>query len=537
MAGMDEKFQRLLSESTKKPNIIKNYGERKMYCPKCGAENPDDAKVCRSCSSDLPKAPVTTKDIIPKMSGLAIAAFVLGILSIFTLGITIIPAVILGIAAIIVIEKSGGRLTGRGFAVLGIVIPVIVFLAMFVLLIPTFIKERQTDFRMVCGMNLGGIGKAMTIYANDYDGELPRAGGTNSVWAGKIPDWMAVNRFDAYGLRADGNGGQASISSCFYLLVKYTDVTPKTFICKGDAGATAFKPADEGLSDRELIELWDFGPYTNAQDNPGNHCSYSYHQPFSPYPLTTSSEPGMAVAADRNPWIDSPFLTAKDYSFFSITGREGIKAGNAMQHKNEGQNVLFLDTHVYFKKSPFCGIKDDNIYTYWDGGDIRKGSPPKYGSIPQHRIDSLLVHDGEGGGGGGPFKGRACFLAEIPVLINGSLVQISKVAAGQTVNALASATIEKLEEHEGTFECRDIVLESGNCISVVESHLFMLESGQWVTAQQLRSGLKLKTLNGTVEIKSVTTRAMPYVGKVYNLKVSSSDQYMVSDDAVIVRDY
>ena len=122
-------------------------------------------------------------------------------------------------------------------------------------------------------------------------------------------------------------------------------------------------------------------------------------------------------------------------------------------------------------------------------------------------------------------------------MINGSLVQISKVAAGQMVNPLACTTIEQVQEHDGAFEVRDVVLESGNCISVAASHLFMLESGQWATVQQLRSGLKLKTLNGTIEIKSITVRAMPYVGKVYNLKVNSSDQYMVGDDAVIVRDW
>jgi hypothetical protein len=54
---------------------------------------------------------------------------------------------------------------------------------------------------------------------------------------------------------------------------------------------------------------------------------------------------------------------------------------------------------------------------------------------------------------------------------------------------------------------------------------------------QLRSGMTLKTQNGTIGIKSVTTRAMPFVGKVYNVKVNSSDQYMVGEDAVIVRDY
>ncbi len=85
------------------------------------------------------------------------------------------------------------------------------------------------------------------------------------------------------------------------------------------------------------------------------------------------------------------------------------------------------------------------------------------------------------------------------------------------------------------YECRDIVLENGNCISVVELHNFMLESGLWVSSQNLKSGMKLKTMNGSVAIESVTLREMPYVGKVYNVKVSNH-QYMVGEDAVIVRD-
>jgi hypothetical protein len=47
----------------------------------------------------------------------------------------------------------------------------------------------------------------------------------------------------------------------------------------------------------------------------------------------------------------------------------------------------------------------------------------------------------------------------------------------------------------------------------------------------------LKTLSGTVGIKSVAKRAAPFVGKVYNLKVTGFDQYLVSEDGVIVRDY
>jgi hypothetical protein len=63
----------------------------------------------------------------------------------------------------------------------------------------------------------------------------------------------------------------------------------------------------------------------------------------------------------------------------------------------------------------------------------------------------------------------------------------------------------------------------------------MTDSGQWVAAQNLTTSLRLKTLTGTVSIKSITTRS--YTGKVYNLKVQNSDQYVVGKDSVIVRDY
>jgi len=65
----------------------------------------------------------------------------------------------------------------------------------------------------------------------------------------------------------------------------------------------------------------------------------------------------------------------------------------------------------------------------------------------------------------------------------------------------------------------------------------MLDSGRWVAAQNLRSGLRLKSLNGSIVIKSVVKRAMPYVGKVYNLKVKDGEQYLVGEDGVVVRDW
>jgi prepilin-type processing-associated H-X9-DG protein len=36
---------------------------------------------------------------------------------------------------------------------------------------------------------------------------------------------------------------------------------------------------------------------------------------------------------------------------------------NSRNHAGQGQNVLFLDAHVEFVKTPLVGIHNDNIYT------------------------------------------------------------------------------------------------------------------------------------------------------------------------------
>jgi len=447
----------------------------------------------------------------------------------------------------------------KGFTLVELLVVIAIIALLMGILMPALARVRAIAFRMVCGSNLSGIGKAMLIYANDYEDELPRAGGRTSTLGGPVT-WTALDRNAAYGLNpADGSGGRATITSCFYLLVKFAEVTPKSFVCKGESGVTEFKLSDEVPpalpAGFELIQAWDFGRAT-TDDSPAKHCSYSYHQPLPPaagtypYALTTSNEPGMAVAADRNPWTPPPGVTvdATAWSNFNPAGTpEQQKYGNSLAHQGEGQNVLFLDGHVYFEKRAYCGIDDDNIYTLWDTGLAanlikRKGMRPTAttlltGSLTGRRTDSLLINDPG-------TKTGICFPADTLVWVDGALLQISKVAAGQTVgrfNCVAVTAspeqIETVQEHEGTFECRDIVLENGNAIGVVSSHYFLLDNGQWVAAPDLKSGLKLQSSNGPIGIKSVVKRAMPLVGKVYNLKVKSSNRYLVGEDGVIVRDY
>jgi prepilin-type processing-associated H-X9-DG protein len=164
-----------------------------MYCPKCGTENPENAQVCCLCSSTLPNVQKEERGATAQTSGLAIASFVLGILSFCTFFTTGIVAIILGIISLVKISKSGGRLKGNGFAIAGIAVPAVsaVFMIplMLGILMPALVRTQQIAFRMVCASNLSELGMYMLQYAGDYDEKFP----TPSKWCDLLEDYAKFN--------------------------------------------------------------------------------------------------------------------------------------------------------------------------------------------------------------------------------------------------------------------------------------------------------------------------------------------------------
>jgi len=463
----------------------------------------------------------------------------------------------------------------KGFTLVELLVVIAIIALLMGILMPALARVRQIAFRMVCGSNLSGIGRAMLIYANDYEDNFPRAGYTGTIWADSVMSWSATDRATAYG----GIPGQATVSSSLYLLVKFAEVTPKSYVCKGESTIKAFKASDyqaqSTIANIEDEEAWDFGPFNPGSGYfPTNHCSYSYHMPYNQRFLSlASSEPGMAVAADRNPWLDDDPDNTTGFvwnGYAKTPAPEVIKEyqkGNAVAHQREGQNVLFMDHHVYFENQSSCGIDEDNIYTYnpgipppiQRGADISCTTGIYDETWPTFAKDSFLVNECADTGGGTTTtttttKGWACFPADTRVWINGALVQISRVAAGQNVGKLVSASpatclavapslkaIEEIEAHPaeevGPLDCYDIALESGNSITVVNMHFVLTDAGQWVDIRDLTSGSKLMSINGPITVTSVVKRATPFVGTSYNLKVKGSERYFVGKDGVIVRDW
>lgn len=166
-----------------------------MYCPKCGALNPDSARLCSACGQVMMMAVPQAPDSAPmgrRVSGWAIAALVLGILSPFTCMLTTLPAVVAGIVALVKIGNSNGRSTGTGMAIAGMVLPVVLWPIAAVgtgMLIPALARTRQLAFRMTCATNLQGLGKATLIYAGDNDGRFP----TPSAWCDLLVEHAGVS--------------------------------------------------------------------------------------------------------------------------------------------------------------------------------------------------------------------------------------------------------------------------------------------------------------------------------------------------------
>ena len=320
----------------------------------------------------------------------------------------------------------------KGFTLVELLVVIAIIALLMGILMPALARVRQLAFRMTCGTNLSGIGKAMLIYSNDYDDELPKAGGRRNTWSNAIPAWDGLTRRQAFGTGTSTSNqpGTATVTSNFYLLVKYAEVTPKQFVCKGETDTREFKLSQVGTKanrpDFELIDAWDFGPW-NSQEKPSEYCSYSYHHPFNQYALTVSSSPTMAIAADRNPWIPTPespesfadFLPDEDEIPAYRNGTsDTARIGNSKAHQGDGQNILFLDSHVSFEKRSYAGTENDNIYTRATRNTFMSGSQKDlkgelvqiYGTQdPLNRKDSWLIQesgDAAGGGGGGRARGR-----------------------------------------------------------------------------------------------------------------------------------
>ena len=139
-------------------------------------EAPEFRDLLQPPSAPPPLAAVPPPPSTAKLSGLAVSSLILGVLGFFSLGLAAIPGLILGIVALVKIQKNQPRLKGSGLAIAGICVSgaMLLFLpVMAAMLLPALAKAKQRAQAISCMNNVRQINLALIMYADDHGGKLP----------------------------------------------------------------------------------------------------------------------------------------------------------------------------------------------------------------------------------------------------------------------------------------------------------------------------------------------------------------------------
>lgn len=113
-----------------------------------------------------------------KTSGLAITSLVLGVLGLPTCGITALFGLILGIIAMIRVNKSNGALGGHGIALAGTIVSGVFLLFIPVqaaLLLPALAKAKQRAQTIQCVNNMRQLALGTRMYSQEHGNHFPPA--------------------------------------------------------------------------------------------------------------------------------------------------------------------------------------------------------------------------------------------------------------------------------------------------------------------------------------------------------------------------
>jgi len=145
-----------------------------------------------SAGSRLPATGTQPTAAPPKTSGLAVTSLVLGCLGLLTCGITSLVGLVVGIIALVRINKSDGRLGGKGMALAGTTVSAALLLlapilaAMF---LPALASAKQKAFNIQCMNNVKQLNLGLIMYAGDNKDQFP----SGATWCDALTPYVKNN--------------------------------------------------------------------------------------------------------------------------------------------------------------------------------------------------------------------------------------------------------------------------------------------------------------------------------------------------------
>ncbi len=241
---------------------------------------------------------------IERFVGIDFLSFIWGIL--FALAFASVPAaIIFGILALVMIKNSEVELSGKGYAIAGISIATFIIVAGVLMSFYTR-NVRSNAYRILCGANLRGFGKAMQVYSDDSQGRYPSA-----------DSWCD-------------------------LLIEHTGVSPRQFVCKASfahLGESSYA-INRNVASRKRSEI--------APDVVVLFESNLGREEGEREELLSSRSFYKKLAEDPN-WATNYWISRRVHKlrWNQAGGPEILTADN---HRQKGCNVLFNNGRVKFIK-------------------------------------------------------------------------------------------------------------------------------------------------------------------------------------------
>lgn len=154
------------------------------------AEFPEFADALKAMTGAAPAAVAGQSPVASKTSGMALGSLVLGCLGLVSCGITSLVGLVLGIIALVRINKSKGELKGQALALAGIVVSLVILLVMPIvtaLTLPALAKAKSKAAAIHCMNNVKQLNLALIMYANDNNEQLP----AGSKWCDTLGNYLA----------------------------------------------------------------------------------------------------------------------------------------------------------------------------------------------------------------------------------------------------------------------------------------------------------------------------------------------------------
>ncbi len=259
----------------------------------------------------------------------------------------------------------------RAFSLVELLVVIGIIGVLIAILLPTVSRGVRAARKYKCSNNLRQVGLAISMYAQEHR-DLPR---TMFTWNNAGP----LNAFSCYMGDDPFIGNQPSsnqvvgsnnqrplnmdVTAAIYLLLRQnylktsavlvcpeTDDTPDTYMDEGSPAKRSNFSSRENLSYSIALPYnrWDQGP------NPPDDRQWGYY-------YGVEMKPDLPLMSDINPGTsgDAPGVSGLTLS----SSEREVRQGNSPNHRKEGQNVLYFDGRVEWAKTPFCGLRQDNIFT------------------------------------------------------------------------------------------------------------------------------------------------------------------------------